>query len=173
MSDTQLGVSTGIAFALFYATLGIPVAMWADRGNSRSIVSLSLTIWSGMTPLSGLAAHFWQLLFARVGVGIGEAGGTPPATSIISDLFSPQQRATALVVYTTGISFGILAGFLIGGFVCEAYGWRTAFFVAGIPGLMLALIVRFTMQDPVRGLSEQRLDKNEIATLRDIYAFAI
>lgn len=172
LSDTQLGVLTGIAFALFYATLGIPVAIWADRGNRRNILALSLTIWSGMTALSGLAGSYWHLLLARIGVGVGEAGGTPPATSIISDLFPPSQRATALGIYTTGISFGILAGFLIGGFVYEAYGWRTAFFVAGVPGLILALIVRFSMTDPARGAIEQRSDTSEAPSLKEILHFA-
>lgn len=171
LSDTQLGVLTGIAFALFYATLGIPVAMWADRGNRRNILALSLTIWSGMTALSGFASNFTQLLLARIGVGIGEAGGTPPATSIIADLFPPEQRATALGVYTTGISFGILAGFLIGGFVYEAYGWRTAFFVAGIPGLLLAIIVRFTLNEPSRGMSEQREATEEAPSIKEILSF--
>jgi len=171
LSDTALGVLTGIAFALFYATLGIPVALWADRGNRRNILALSLTIWSGMTALSGMASNFTHLLLARIGVGIGEAGGTPPATSIIADLFPPEKRATALGVYTTGISFGILAGFLIGGFIYEAYGWRMAFFVAGIPGLFLAAIVRFTLNEPVRGLSEQREATEKAPGMRDILSF--
>jgi len=171
LSDTQLGVLTGIAFALFYATLGIPIAMWADRGNRRNILALSLTIWSGMTALSGMASNFTHLLLARIGVGIGEAGGTPPATSIISDLFPPENRAMALGIYTTGISFGILAGFLIGGFVYESYGWRTAFFVAGIPGILLALIVRFTLKEPPRGFSEQREAKGSAPSLGEIFAF--
>ena len=103
LDDAQLGWLTGLVFAVFYATLGVPIAMWADRGNRRNIIVLALVIWSGMTALSGLAHQYWQLLLARMGVGVGEAGGTPPATSIISDLYAPKERATALGVYTTGI----------------------------------------------------------------------
>lgn len=154
LKDSQLGLLTGLAFAAFYATLGIPVAMWADRGNRRNIIALALTVWSGMTALSGLAQNFYHLLLARMGVGVGEAGGTPPATSIIADLYPPEQRAQALGVYTTGIGFGIMIGYILGAFVYAHYGWRVAFFVAGIPGLLLALLVRFTLKEPMRGLSD-------------------
>ncbi|MEM7457848.1 MAG: MFS transporter [Pseudomonadota bacterium] len=165
LSDGQLGLLSGLAFAAFYATLGIPIAMWADRGDRRSIIALALTIWSGMTALSGFAQNFWHLLLARMGVGVGEAGGTPPATSIISDLYAPHERATALGIYTTGIGLGILAGFIMGGLVYEAWGWRVAFFVAGVPGLILAAIVRFTLKEPVRGAVEQRTDQGDAPTL--------
>ncbi|MEZ5954691.1 MAG: MFS transporter [Hyphomonas sp.] len=161
LSDTQLGMLTGLAFAAFYATLGIPIAMWADRGDRRTIISLALAVWSGMTALSGLAQNYWHLLLARMGVGVGEAGGTPPATSIISDLYPPHERATALGIYTTGIGLGILAGFIIGGFVYEALGWRAAFFIAGVPGLLLALLVKFTLKEPARGAIEARTDVGE------------
>ncbi len=171
LDDAQLGLLSGLAFAAFYATLGIPIAMWADRGNRRTILSLALAIWSGMTALSGLAQNFWHLLIARMGVGVGEAGGTPPATSIISDLYAPNERATALGIYTTGIGFGILAGFVIGGLVYEALGWRAAFFVAGIPGILLALLVRFTLREPKRGAVEQRVDDGEAPTLGETLRF--
>ncbi len=171
LSDGQLGLLSGLAFAAFYATLGIPIAMWADRGDRRSIIALALTIWSGMTAISGFAQNFWHLLLARMGVGIGEAGGTPPATSMISDLYAPHERATALGIYTTGIGLGILAGFIMGGYVYEAYGWRVAFFVAGVPGLILALVVRFTLKEPVRGAVEQRDDDGEAPTLGQTLKF--
>ena len=171
LDDTQLGLLSGLAFAAFYATLGIPIAMWADRGDRRTIISLALAIWSGMTALSGLAHNYWHLLLARMGVGVGEAGGTPPATSIISDLYSPNERATALGIYTTGIGIGILAGFIIGGFVYEAWGWRAAFFIAGVPGLLLALLVRFTLKEPVRGAVEARTDAGAAPSLRETLAF--
>ena len=154
LSDEQIGLLTGLAFAALYATLGIPVAMWADRGNRRNIITLALTIWSGMTALTGLANNFWHLFLARMGVGIGESGGTPPATSMIADLYPPQQRAFALGVYTTGIGFGIMVGYILGAFVYAQFGWRAAFFAAGIPGLLLALLVRFTVTEPVRGSSD-------------------
>lgn len=171
LNDTQLGLLSGLAFAAFYATLGIPIAMLADRGNRRTIISVALAIWSGMTALSGLAQNYWHLLFARMGVGVGEAGGTPPATSILSDLYAPSERATALGIYTTGIGLGILAGFIIGGAVYDAWGWRTAFFVAGIPGLVLALIVRFTLKEPVRGAVEARVDDGDMPTLGETLRF--
>ncbi|WP_321490045.1 MFS transporter [uncultured Hyphomonas sp.] len=171
LTDTQLGLLSGLAFAAFYATLGIPIAMWADRGDRRTIISLALAVWSGMTALSGLAQNYWHLLIARMGVGVGEAGGTPPATSIISDLYGPNERATALGIYTTGIGIGILAGFIIGGVVYEALGWRAAFFIAGVPGLLLALLVRFTLKEPVRGAVEARTDVGTAPTLKETLAF--
>lgn len=171
LTDTQLGLLSGLAFAAFYATLGIPIAMWADRGDRRTIISLALAVWSGMTALSGLAQNYWHLLIARMGVGVGEAGGTPPATSIISDLYGPNERATALGIYTTGIGIGILAGFIIGGVVYEALGWRAAFFIAGVPGLLLALLVKFTLKEPVRGAVEARADVGTAPTLKETLAF--
>ena len=171
LRDSQLGMLTGLAFAAFYATLGIPVAMWADRGNRRNIIALAVAIWSGMTALSGLAQTYWHLLLARMGVGIGEAGGTPPATSMIADLYRPEERATALGIYTTGIGLGIMAGFALGGYVYELYGWRVAFFVAGIPGLILALVVRFTVREPERGLSDARVDDTPAPSLGETLRF--
>jgi predicted MFS family arabinose efflux permease len=156
LSDSQLGLLTGFAFALFYVTAGIPIARWADRGNRRNIVSYAVGIWSFMTAISGLAANYGQLLIARVGVGIGEAGGSPPAHSIISDIFPPEKRASALALYSTGVNIGIMFGFLFGGWLNEFFGWRTAFMVVGIPGILIALLVRFTLQEPIRGLSENR-----------------
>jgi len=154
LSDTQLGLLTGFAFALFYVVCGIPIARWADKGVRRSIVALALTIWSAMTAVSGLTQNYLQLLAARVGVGVGEAGGSPPAHSMISDIFDRQHRATALSLYSVGIYIGILGGFLLGGWVTEFFGWRRAFFVVGVPGVLLALVVRFTIHEPLRGWSE-------------------
>ncbi|MBA4225772.1 MAG: MFS transporter [Hyphomonas sp.] len=171
LRDSQLGMLSGLAFAAFYATLGIPVAMWADRGNRRNIIAIALGLWSAMTALSGLAQNYWHLLLARMGVGVGEAGGTPPATSMIADLYPPQERATALGIYTSGIGIGIMAGFAIGGYVNEIYGWRVAFFVAGIPGLILALIVRFGIREPVRGLADQRKDDGPAPSLGETLKF--
>ncbi len=171
LTDGQVGWLTGLSFAAFYATLGIPVAMWADRGNRRNIISIALAVWSAMTALSGLAQNFWQLLLARIGVGVGEAGGTPPATSMIADLFPPQERAMALGIYTSGIGLGIMVGFALGGYVYELYGWRTAFFVAGVPGLILALIVRFGIREPVRGLADQRKDDSPAPSIGETLKF--
>jgi MFS family permease len=154
LSDTQLGLLTGLAFALFYVTLGIPIARFADRSNRRNIVALALAIWSAMTALSGLVGNYVQLLLARIGVGVGEAGGSPPAHSIISDYFPAEQRATALSIYSIGIYIGILAGFSIGGWIDATYGWRMAFFALGLPGVAYALLLLFTVKEPPKGHSD-------------------
>lgn len=171
LSDTQLGMLTGFLFAAFYATLGIPFAMWADRGNRRNIVAIALTIWSGMTAISGFAGSFWQLALARMGVGIGEAGGTPPATAMIADVFPPKRRALALGIYTTGIGFGILIGFILGGAIAAKYGWRMGFFVAGVPGLFVALLLLLTVAEPRRGQSENRIETESVPSLGETLIF--
>lgn len=172
LEDWHLGLLSGIGFAAVYSTVGIPVAIWADRGVRRDIVALSLGIWSFMTVLSGFAQNYWHLLLARMGVGLGEAGGTPPATSMIADLYPPSQRATALGTYTLGIGLGILAGFPLGGYVYELYGWRAAFFVAGAPGLILAVIVWLTVKEPTRGAADARLDVVR-PTIKQTFAFML
>ena len=151
LSDTQLGFLSGLTFAIFYATLGIPIAMWADRSNRRNIVSLALTIFSSMTIVCGYVTSFAQLAIARIGVGVGEAGSSPPSHSMIADMFPPEKRASALGIYSLGINLGILVGFLVGGWVSQWYGWRAAFFIVGAPGLIIALLVRFTLKEPARG----------------------
>ena len=156
ISDTQLGLLTGIMFAVFYATLGMPMAMWADRRNRRNLISFSVFLWSGMTALCGAASSFTQLLLLRIGVGVGEAGSNPPSHSIIADLYPKEERATAMAIFGTGINWGILIGFLVGGWVNEWYGWRTAFVVVGLPGIFLALLVRFTLKDPPRGYADAK-----------------
>jgi MFS family permease len=150
LKDWQLGFLTGTAFALFYATLGIPIARLADRGNRVNIIVAALTIWSAMTALCGAASGFVQLALARVGVGVGEAGGSPPAVSLLSSYFSPQHRSTAMAVYSVGATVGILLGFVIGGLVNQHYGWRAAFLIAGVPGLLLAVLLKSTVIDPGR-----------------------
>ena len=115
VSDTWLGFLSGTAFAMFYIVLGIPVARYADRHNRRNLIALAVALWSGMTALCGVAANFWQLALARIGVGVGEAGCSPPAHSMIADLYPPEQRSTAMGVYTIGISVGIMLAYLLGG----------------------------------------------------------
>ena len=168
LSDAQLGLLTGFAFAVFYVTAGLPIASWADRSNRRNIVSLSLFVWSFMTAISGLAQNYWQLLLARIGVGVGEAGGSPPSHSMISDIFPPQSRASALGFYSTGVSFGILFGFLFGGWLNEFFGWRVAFVVVGVPGILLALVVRMTLAEPIRGLNERRQVSDEGVAMKTV-----
>lgn len=171
ISDTQLGLLTGVLFAAFYSTLGIPFAAWADRGNRRNIIALAVTIWSGMTALSGFAQNFWHLAFARMGVGIGEAGGTPPATAMIADVFPPKRRAFALGIYTTGISLGILIGFILGGAIAAKYGWRMGFFVAGVPGLIMALVLLLTVAEPKRGQAENLVDDDGAPSLKTTLSY--
>jgi predicted MFS family arabinose efflux permease len=133
LSDTQLGLLSGFSFALVYIIAGIPIAYWADRSNRRNIIAGALTVWSGMTALSGLAQNYSQLVLARIGVGIGEAGGSPPAHSMISDDYPPERRGTALAIYSTGVHLGVLLGFLLGGWIAQAYSWRIAFMAVGLP----------------------------------------
>ena len=154
LSDTQLGLLTGLAFAALYVTLGIPIARFADTNNRKNVVAVSLAVWSGMTAISGSVTSFFQLFLARVGVGIGEAGGSPPAHSIISDYFPPKKRATALSIYSTGIYFGILLGYVIGGIIAKYYGWRVAFYSIGIPGVLFALVIYYFVKEPLKGQSD-------------------
>ena len=154
VSDTQLGFLTGVTFALFYATLAMPMAMWADRHNRRNLIALSISLWSLMTAFCGLAFQYWQLILFRIGVGVGEAGSNPPSHSIISDLYSPEERGTAMAIFATGVNIGVMMGFLIGGWVNEWLNWRWAFVIAGVPGVLIAFLVRFTMKEPQRGFSE-------------------
>lgn len=154
VSDTLMGFLGGIAFAIFYTFLGIPIARAADKGSRRNILSICLALWSLATALCGLAQNFIHLLLARIGVAVGEAGGSPPSHSMISDMFPADQRATALAIYALGIPIGTMLGNLGGGWISEAFEWRTAFFVVGLPGVMLAVIVRFTLKEPPRGAAE-------------------
>ncbi len=151
VSDTALGLLSGLAFAVLFATLGIPVAMWADRSNRRNIIALSVTIWSAMTALCGLAGNFSTLVAARIGVGIGEAGSSPPSHSMLSDIYPKERRSTAMSFYSLGVYLGAMVGLVGGGYVATHYGWRETFYVMGIPGLLIALLVRFTIQEPARG----------------------
>ena len=150
LSDTQIGLMTGLAFALFYTVLGIPIARFADRPatNRPRLIAVALALWSAMTALCGLAQNFWQLLLARIGVGVGEAGCTPPAHSLISDIVPPEKRASALAFYSLGIPVGTLLGMIIGGTLVDLMSWRDAFVIVGLPGVALALAVWFILKDP-------------------------
>lgn len=165
VSDTLLGLLTGISFAIFYATLGIPVARWADRGNRKLIITMSLTIWSVMTALCGAAQTFWQLALARIGVGAGEAGAIPPAQSLIADYFEPNRRARAIAIFMASGMCGYLLGFVAGAHLASSYGWRVAFVVVGLPGLALAVIVHFVLREP-RTLPQFRPTPESFETLQ-------
>jgi predicted MFS family arabinose efflux permease len=143
LSDTQIGLMTGLAFALFYTVLGLPIARHADRPstNRGRLIAVALAIWSAMTALCGLAQNFLQLLLARVGVGIGEAGCTPAAHSLIADRVPAERRASAMAFYALGIPIGSLLGMMIGGYLADEIGWRKAFLFVGAPGVLLALLV--------------------------------
>ena len=157
LSDTQLGLMGGLAFALFYTGLGIPVAMLADRWNRTWIMTAALTIWSAMTAVCGLAQNFWQLFVARLGVGVGEAGGVTPAYSLISDYFPSHQRARALSVYSFGIPIGSALGILFGGYIASKIDWRFAFIAVGLAGIVVAPIFKLSVVEPERG----RYDKHK------------
>lgn len=150
LSDTQLGLLAGPAFAVFYAVLGVPIARYADRPRTNRVwlISISLAVWSAMTAICGVAQNFIQLALARVGVGVGEAGCTPAAHSLIADTVPPEKRSSAIAFYGLGIPIGGLLGLIIGGIVNDLYGWRTAFMLVGAPGVLLALILPKLIGDP-------------------------
>jgi len=163
LNDTQLGMMTGLAFAVVYCTMGIPVARIADSTSRKGVMVISLAIWSAFTALCGLAnpihigtftiSAFVVLLITRMGVGLGEAGGSPPAHAMISDLYEKEKRGRALALYSAGLYAGTLLGYYLGGWLSEALNWRQAFFVVGIPGVIFAIIAWTTVREPVRGLS--------------------
>lgn len=152
LSDTQIGLMTGVAFAAFYTLLGLPIARYADnpKTNRVGLIAGALVIWSAMTAVCGLAQNFVQLLLARIGVGIGEAGCTPAAHSLIADMTEPAKRSSAMAFYALGIPIGTLLGMLIGGQLADNYGWRIAFLAVGLPGIVLALLVVWLIRDPRR-----------------------
>ena len=158
LTNTQLGLLTGFYFALFYTFVAIPIAWLADRFNRVNIVSIALATWSGFTALFGLAGNYLQISLARMGVGIGEAGGSPPSHSIISDLYSKEERASALGVYSMGIPFGVMAAYLVTasllGSSSDAVDWRRIFVILGLAGIALALVVRLVIREPQRGSME-------------------
>jgi MFS family permease len=150
LSDTQLGVLTGIAFAMFYSVMGIPIARWADRGNRVSIISLTTFLWSGAVALCGLAGNFVQLLLIRVGVGVGEAGCIPPALSLIAEYYNRAERPRAAAIYGMGGALSFVVGFFMSGWLDHLYGWRVTFVLVALPGLVLAALARFSLREPRR-----------------------
>jgi predicted MFS family arabinose efflux permease len=158
ISNWQIGLLNGPVFALMYATLGIPIAVLADKTNRRNVIVGSLALFSLMTFMSSFAARLWQLMLTRFGTGIGEAGTSPSVNSILADLYPPKQRASALAFYSAGLNVGLLFAFFGGGWIGEHYGWRVAFQAAGIPGFVLALLLLLTVREPQRGHSENLAD---------------
>ena len=150
-SDAAMGLLTGSSFAALHVLATIPVAVWADRSVRRSIIAYGLAVWSGLTLLTGLTRSYAEIFAVRVGVGIAEAAGGGPPQSLISDLVPPERRSTALAILVSGGPLGSMIAFAVGGWLADLYGWRTAFFVFGAPGLLLALLIRFTIDEPKRG----------------------
>lgn len=154
LSDSALGLLVGPTFALFYATMGLPLALLADRLDRRRLIAVSLALFSAMTIVCGLVTQFWQLAVARVLTGVGEAGTGPASQTMITDLYPPQRRARAQAIYATGSNLGVLVAFAAGGAIAQAWGWRTAFIVAGVPGLLLTVVLLFTVRNPERGAQD-------------------
>ncbi|PCJ69634.1 MAG: MFS transporter [Rhodobiaceae bacterium] len=154
LADWQLGFLSGIAFAIFYATLGMPIAFFADRSSRRNVIATAIGVWSLMTAACAYVTGFGTLALARIGVGVGEAGSSPPSHSMIADLYPPEERSGALAVYALGVYLGTMIAFAVGAFVVEQYGWREAFLLVGLPGIAIAALVRFTLVEPSRGFSE-------------------
>jgi MFS family permease len=163
LSDTQLGLLSGTVFGLFYATLGIPIGRLADRHSRRNIIAICIAVWSAMTALCGTAHGFVQLLIFRTGVGVGEAGGSPPAISLISDYVPPARRATALALFSMGVPTGFAIGYLSGGYLLQYFDWRQAFYIVGLPGLLVAALVWLTVREP------QRDPEREIPAIRVVF----
>jgi MFS family permease len=151
LTDFGIAVLTGVALALFYVMLGFPLSWLIDRKSRRNMIAVCLVVWSIMTTLCGKAHNAWQLFGARVGVGIGEAGGTPGANSLLSDYFPASRRAMALTVFSLGAPFGAYVGYSIAGVIADHYGWRNVFFALGIPGVLAGIAVWLTVREPVRG----------------------
>lgn len=166
VSDTMLGLLSGLSFALFYATFGIPVARWADRGDRKRVITVSLTVWSAMSALCGFAGTFWQLLIARFGVGAGEAGAIPPAQSLISDYYAPTERAKAIGIFMISGSVGYALGLVLGGFIAQQYGWRMTFVIFGLAGFILVPLTHFILKEP-RHLPQFTVRPSDGESMRD------
>jgi MFS family permease len=170
LTDSQLGLMGGLAFALFYTLLGIPIARFADRANRTWIITAAIGLWSLMTAACGFVHSFGQLFLARMGVGIGEAGGVAPAYSLICDYFPPKARARALSVYSFGIPIGSAVGIVAGGYITTLMSWRMAFIVVGIPGLVVAPLLKLSVREPARGAYDQTQPAQAAPSLRAVIA---
>jgi predicted MFS family arabinose efflux permease len=174
VSDAMLGLLIGPTFAFFYAVMGLPMAMLADRMNRRTLIGLSLTLFSIMTAVCGFAGQFWQLIVARILTGVGEAGTGPASQAMISDLYPPAQRSQAQATYATGSNLGVLVAFALGGVIVDHLGWRAGFLLAGLPGMLLVALLFLTVDDVPRGRSEALADEAAAppigAVLRQLWA---
>ena len=171
LTDGGIAFLTGVSLALFYVTMGIPLSWVADRHNRKNLLAASIAAWSVMTTLCGLSRGYTQLLLARIGVGIGEAGGTPACNAIIGDYFPANRRPMAMTIFALGAPIGAWLGADMAGAVSHAYGWRAAFLVLGVPGVILALVVYFTVKEPKRGRLDAVSDTAAAPTLMDSLRF--
>ena len=171
LSDTALGLLGGLVFAAFYATLGIPIAWLADRYSRRNIITIGLSVWSLMTVLTGMVTSVWQLFATRFLMGAGEACGNPPSNSMVADLYKKEQRSLAMSIMISGSTIGVFLGYLLGGWINELYGWRVVYFVAGVPGLVIALLFWLTVREPRRGGAESGTPSVSVSSLRETMAF--
>ena len=160
LTDTQLGLLGGLSFAVFYATLGVPIARVADRSNRAKIIFASLVIFSVTAVLCGLATSFIMLIIMRIGVGIGEAGVNPASQSILGDYYPPNKRASAMSILSVGANIGMIFGFIAGGLIAQSFGWRIALIAIALPGLLLAVVIWFKLKEPTRGQFDRLLNKN-------------
>jgi len=170
LSDTQIGFLTGFAFAIFYAIAGVALARRADRTNRVKLISVLLVTWSAMTALTAAAQNFWHLFAARIGVGVGEAGVIPTSNAVITDYFPIDRRSGPLAVFTAGATVGITVGMALGGWVGDHYGWRWAFVIAGVPGLLLAVVVRSVLREPPKGHSDGVVHEADRSSLLQVLA---
>lgn len=175
LSDTQIGLLGGVAFAFFYAFMGIPIARLADRWSRVNVLSLAIGLWSIATAMCGAALGFYTLLLSRVGVAVGEAGGSPPSHSIISDLYSIKQRATALSIYAMSVPFGTFISNTGSGWISEFFDWRLTFVMVGLPGILVALLMKLTIKEPPRGYSDgpSAKPKPETPPMLQVFLFLI
>ena len=165
---------TGLAFSIFYSLMAIPISRFADKGVRKNVLAICLGIWSIMTAASGLVTNFMQMFLARMGVGLGEAGGVPTSYSLISDIFPANQRGKAMSYYMMGTSFGVFFAFVGGGYMLVNYGWRMSLFVVGLPGILLSIIVWMTIKEPKKGAYDNVGEQVEVApTMKEIFKTAI
>lgn len=169
LSDTQLGLLSGLAFTLTFLAFGIPIAHLSDKFNRKNILAISLAFWSSITSLTSLATSYMTLLIARMSVGLGETGSAPPAYSILPDYFPKQERGKAFSIYNSGIYIGILISFWLGGYLLDNFGWRKTLFFMGTPGLLFSIVIFFTLKEPIRGRLEQTAyNKEKPSSIRDV-----
>ena len=172
LTDTQLGFASGLAFSIFFLLLGLPVAHLADKYNRKKIMAIALAFWSVVTALTGRATNYIQLVIARMAVGAGETGGNPTSYSLIADYFPADKRGRAYGIYNSGVYIGILIGYLIGGYLLEHYSWRFAFYALGIPGVIFAILIYFTLKEPKREITPKLNNtKEEVPSIKEVFKY--